>query len=111
MRESMLEAILEKDQEKLMDLMQKKTNEISRAAMPCPAGDLPLVAAILELVAGEMMKTARRQPGILDADGAKNAMLAAIQNQVETSEVTMPLFLADKLREMGDKLREMGDKP
>ena len=103
MKESMLEAILEKDQEKLMDLVQKKTNEISRAAMPCPAWDLPLVAAILELVAGEMMKAARRQPGILDADRAKNAMLAAIQGQMGRSEVTMPTILADKLREMGDK--------
>lgn len=103
MKESMLEAILEKDQEKLMDLVQKKTNEISRAAMPCPAGDLPMVAAILELVAGEMMKTARRQPGILDADGAKNTMLAAIRDLTETYEVTMPTILADKLREMEDE--------
>lgn len=103
MRESMLEAILEKNQEKLMELVQKKTNEISRAAMPCPAGDLPLVAAILEFVAGEMMKAARRQPGILNADKAKIIMLAAIQDQMETSEVTMPTILADKLREMGDK--------
>ena len=103
MRESMLEAILEKDQEKLMDLVQKKTNEISRAAMPCPAGDLPMVAAILELVAGEMMKTARRQPGILNADKVKTRMLAAIRDLTETYEVTMPTILADKLREMEDE--------
>lgn len=103
MRESMLEAILEKDQEKLMKLVQKTTGEISRAAMPCPAGDLPLVAAILEFVAGEMMKAARRQPGILNADKVKTRMLAAIRDLTETYEVTIPTILADKLREMEDK--------
>lgn len=86
-----------------MELVQKTTGEISRAAMPCPAGDLPLVAAILEFVAGEMMKAARRQPGILNADKVKTRMLAAIRDLTETYEVTIPTILADKLREMEDK--------
>ena len=34
MKESMLEAIPEKDREKLMELVEKTIGEISRAAMP-----------------------------------------------------------------------------
>lgn len=103
MRENFTDALEHDDTEEFLRLLEEKTQQIVKVLMPCPAGDLPLVAAILEFVAGEMMKAARRQPGILNADKVKTRMLAAIRDLTETYEVTIPTILADKLREMEDK--------
>lgn len=103
MRENFADALEHDDAEEFLRLLEEKTQQIVKVLMPCPTWDLPLVAAILEFVAGEMMKAARRQPEILNADKVKTHMLAAIRDLTETYEVTIPTILADKLREMEDK--------
>lgn len=98
MEKGIFEAMREMDLERVKEAMCETANAVTQSFMPCPAQDLPMIAAVLEMVSWSIMAEARKSKSIKDADRAKELAGLLLDMTLGSECIRMPKALADAMR-------------
>lgn len=98
MEKGIFEAMKEMDLERVKEVMCETANAVTQSFMPCSTQDLPMIAAVLEMVSRSIMAEARRDKSIKDADRAKELAGLLLDVTLGSECIRMPKALADAMR-------------
>lgn len=98
MEKGIFEAMKEMNLERVREAMCETANAVTDAVMPCSAQDLPMIAAVLEMVSRSIMAEARRDKSIKDADRAKELAGLLLDMTLAPESIKIPKALADAMR-------------
>ena len=97
MGKGIFEAMKEMDLEQVQEVMCETANAVVGSFMPCSTQDLPMVAAVLEMVSRSIMAEARRDKSIKDPDRAKELAGLLLDMTMVGESIRMPEALAEAM--------------